>query len=696
MLPILYVISSDYFNPIVSCMSIGNSQTDTIDYYSNSTQSVTTYNSNQLGYVLGNSVDSALIKDTSNIQFDLFDYDANTINVLNGSYRNFTFSKSNTGKAWNNWTGNSNSYQGILKNSLGSDGFPVLRVGNRSSLNYLFDKDTSGVTNAYFGVSGLFVDGSQCNDVTISQNSSYDGYYYFSSRKYSATLDTKTNSFNLYHYRKSPNNSGYSNIGWLYDKNSTYSSKFLNGDGDTPFGDGFYPFNNDFSQVINSTNSLDYHFGSHMKYSFIQAKDGTINDKDTIFYFSGDDDLWVYIDGTLVLDLGGIHDATSGYIDLKDGTITYSSGNANSKYSAKTKLSDIFKSDVINRQGTFYDYSQHTLEVFYFERGASASNLELLFNTVPVPDNSIMVGKKLSYLDEDSKPLIGGYTDYTFKLYVYNQDGIADVLRNTQYDIYSLDTFEKVGCGTTNSDGEFTITANQYAVFSESEYSSSDYYVQEVYVDPTEYSSVSCDTLYYDDGYQENVNVTKTSTDVWQSDRVSSNSGILIFNNVPTTENYQSIDITKLGKDLNNVQMDYSYKVKLEFLVGDTWLPYSDSYTIGDTEYSATNGTISLRVGQTATVSGIPCNTVFRTTEVDKGSTTLIETTINGDKVQSIDSQSIGLGKDYSITYLNANTLEYILPSTGTECTAIAYTVGGTILLTLSNYILVRKFKPLH
>ena len=199
---------------------------------------------------------------------------------------------------------------------------------------------------------------------------------------------------------------------------------------------GFFPFN------TNSSQNKNYGFGARFDMDFHLNEDGKIavydaNDKqqngagrvNTRFEFKGDDDLWVFIDGHLVLDLGGVHDATSGYIDfterkavanyaitLGDGnskdTLYYYKDNNNNNTSEVVTPGSIPVQDTFtdstntawaesggvvqndftkllngNNTATTYDTNeQHTLTVFYMERGMFDSNLLIRFN-FPIEPN---------------------------------------------------------------------------------------------------------------------------------------------------------------------------------------------------------------------------------------------------------------------------------------------------------------------
>ena len=195
--------------------------------------------------------------------------------------------------------------------------------------------------------------------------------------------------------------------------------------------EGFFPFN------TNSSENKNYGFGARFDMDFHLNEDGKIavydaNDKqkngagrvNTRFEFTGDDDLWVFIDGHLVLDLGGVHDATSGYIDFterkavadyaitlgdgdsKDALYYYNNDNTQVVTPDSIAVQDTFTRDGDNNitgwatdgdkfsklingnnTATTYDTSEpHTLTVFYMERGMFDSNLKIRFN-FPIEPN---------------------------------------------------------------------------------------------------------------------------------------------------------------------------------------------------------------------------------------------------------------------------------------------------------------------
>lgn len=181
---------------------------------------------------------------------------------------------------------------------------------------------------------------------------------------------------------------------------------------------GFFPFNQ--NTIAATASNYNYGFGAKLQFDFTLTDDGKVqvgdspNDKVPIkFFFSGDDDVWVYIDGQLVLDVGGAHGKASGLLEFgdngTDNTVTpYVSSN---KAGGETYTEDAGDKSVhfngkevkFEKKGTTSTLAKgttHTLTMFYMERGMWESNMAVAFN---FPDhNELQVEKKVDLRDVDT------------------------------------------------------------------------------------------------------------------------------------------------------------------------------------------------------------------------------------------------------------------------------------------------------
>ncbi len=324
------------------------------------------------------------ISNIANIKVNLFDYDknglldpANDTNLANnsnnkndsvnqmGGSNHFYFLSSGSGnnnnEPWNNYTQDA-SNPNIVKSTLGIDGYPELNHGNsNTSLKYLFDESQTswhGGNNsdgmiAYPNVVGMF-------------QKDNNGYYYFNSNTNYFFYDTSTGTSKL------------------YEHTYTQVSKSDGSVNDKPIG--FFPFR-DYGTTddlyVNQNSALNHHLGMSMDIEFMLSNDRKDdNGQPIIFDFSGDDDLWVFVEwvddngvknSQLLLDLGGVHQPIHGDINFTSGS--------NTQFIEPNK--------------------PYTLKVFYLERGGCDSNCSIRFNLPIVQD--LAVAKKLTGLTEEEK-----------------------------------------------------------------------------------------------------------------------------------------------------------------------------------------------------------------------------------------------------------------------------------------------------
>lgn len=318
------------------------------------------------------------------------------------------------GSGINKWTGRSNingfGRLSFVKTML-VDGYPAINEGTHTSqgqgvnytdesLAYLFNNDSQANGKqdgkaVYNNVKGLFQ----------LQNGYYVYDSYGSHGNY-AVYNPTTNSFDVYDkagvYKGDANSE--TNLGQFFPFDSA-RKVFEEKNGQlSPIG------------ITDGTNDkLNHHFGMSMTTEFVQPAGGkTTDNKDMVFEFSGDDDVWVYIDGVLVGDLGGIHEKATLDINFANGEVKVGhidGANGAEKEIEKTNIKAKFKAagaDTSNFSGnTFRDSSKHTLSFFYLERGAGASNMKLKFNLTTLPSSEV------AKVDQNGEAVNGA----TFKLY---------------------------------------------------------------------------------------------------------------------------------------------------------------------------------------------------------------------------------------------------------------------------------------
>lgn len=271
-------------------------------------------------------------------------------------------------------------------------GYPEIKAGTYTSqgqdanytdesLAYLFNNDSQangkqGGKDVYNNVQGLF--------------QLKDGYYvydsYGSNGNY-AVYNSTTNSFDVYDkagvYKGDA--SKETNLGQFFPFDSASKVFDENGNNLSP------------KQIIDGSTNLNHHFGMSMTTEFVQPNGGkTTKGEDMVFEFSGDDDVWVYIDGVLVGDLGGIHEKATLDINFATGEVKVGhvdGANGTKKEIEKTNIKAKFeaaKADTSNfSSNTFSDSTKHKLSFFYLERGAGASNMSLKFNLTTLPSSEV-------------------------------------------------------------------------------------------------------------------------------------------------------------------------------------------------------------------------------------------------------------------------------------------------------------------
>ena len=470
---------------------------------------------------------------------------ADTRNLINISMANYRenqnyYNSFQFGSA--DYTGSEAVRQNLVEGYL-KDGYPVLKNGNGTSLNGLFDGTWDKVIPHTYvtGLNHLFSYDSRTGTYSYDSDKNYAYYDIDSSR------NTEKN-FIVYERSK--------------DK----------GEGNRHVA-SFMPY----SSWDDGASQNKFAFGMMISFEFLQPKNGKINGQDMVFSFSGDDDVWVFIDNKLVLDLGGVHERATGSINFANGEV-YVNNQSN------PTLGSVFNSD----SDTFADYTSHSLKLFYMERGRGDSNCSIKFNLPPRPTNSIEIVKSLANSDKEKYTS----TDFQFKAYLEDEEDRNQELvqynaipEGTPYRVKKNDslTDEVRYVGANNI---FTLKAGESAVF-EGIDSGLRFYAEEVGILSDQFDKVDITNwkVTYHDlngklvGTSEDKVSEKTKTYLARSEvKTAGNAARVEFKNTCNVNNLRKLRITKKMNGLSTTDK-FSFQV---YLTGQNrqFIPYDGGYEV--------------------------------------------------------------------------------------------------------------------
>ena len=339
------------------------------------------------------------------------------------------------------------TFQGLVEDHTSdstANGLPLLRTKDPNTTKVLVDPhfnedflqgDNSFNTvlgKVYKDVSFPFTKDAVFKSGDTSDPEQYANYWYYDSSK--ASLYLKQDQTNGKYYLESHKDNGKPTT---HDK-----SKNINPSSGATHG--FFPFNETVPSNANAA-QYNYGFGAKLQFDFTLTDDGQVvagNDSNTKvpikFFFSGDDDVWVYIDGKLVLDVGGAHGKASGLLEFgKDNTVTpYVSSNKNTDndntmaYTTDANNKTVYfnqnpiKFTKTTDKPTQLDKNRttHTLTMFYMERGMWDSNMAVAFN---FPDSNQLQVEKEVNVDKVNEEFKGLFTAKDQKLFTFTLQNLA-------------------------------------------------------------------------------------------------------------------------------------------------------------------------------------------------------------------------------------------------------------------------------
>lgn len=466
---------------------------------------------------------------------------------------------------------------------------------------------------------------------------------------------------------------------------------------------GFFPFNDSFDEPLN------FGFGMRLDIPF------TLDDaNNSYFYFSGDDDVWVYVDGVLMLDLGGVRSRTGGYINFGNAITVQDSVNgqqinlpAQSSYytgatfwpkgedgnalaattdnyrqldrfyhdaatlfdeewtssadtaklynksafqtgfapSVSTLLQNAgYTGDALTQktQALFpdaNDSTQHTLTVFYMERGLYDSNLHIEFTFNPIDltvKSGLTVQNEMDYqnVNEGLRTAVAGLVDANLKLdYELARQGGTAV---------SGGSFTLAPDKSKNFNREDTTTGDtprgkQYTLKQTMNGVSAGYFDSTYSINPVEGGNPVKNAHYENgalvsDGKEENAFTYPNGTGAGD-EKVSQN--VAFVNRARTTD----VTLSKaLEEGTSDPGVAFGFKVTFSKMLGiECSLPFTGSYTVDGNTYTSTDGVIYVPAGQTAVLNGIPVGSEFTVIEENASGLVLAGSTVTGASYEQTD-----------------------------------------------------------
>lgn len=266
------------------------------------------------------------------------------------------------GSDGNKLSSGNNATQGLVANQLNNNSLQLETESNGTVLAPFFDKDFLNGNNSKNTVLGKVYENVTFPFVKKGM------YWTFDSADKEATnknLQLKYDATDEY---------------FLQSNNEEEEVKGNTTNGATANGN-YFPLNS--KNQSGKASQLNYGFGQKFDLKFRLTSDGKIlgpnNERVPIeFNFSGDDDVWVFIDGQLVLDIGGDHAVVTGKIDFANKMATVSSAkNSSSGGTSNGEVKKHFPEELVTNN---YFTKEHTLTMFYMERGLWESNMKITFN----------------------------------------------------------------------------------------------------------------------------------------------------------------------------------------------------------------------------------------------------------------------------------------------------------------------------
>jgi fibro-slime domain protein len=467
----------------------------------------------------------------------------------------------------------------------------------------------------------------------IDENKNLSEYYNDLQFPFKQTMDK--NGVITYSYDSGSDYAVY----YDFDKKSFYESvqHIQNGttNDSTAPTNGFYPLN----KPTDSRDAVNMGFGTEFTIPFTLSKDGKINGQDITFNFTGDDDVWVFIDDYLVLDMGGAHRMASGTIDFAEKNVTveraftptqsttdaFKDGDTRANQTSTESLKTF--ADIKTDNGKTFadimadDSKVHTLKMFYMERGMIDSNMSVSFNFSPIP-SGLTLSKDVNTapVNDGLKSVVETKDNFDFK--------VVDTDQRTEYKYEKDYDGTRTESKTTTNGVVEGLADNVYA--KNFEYTEADDNGNKGLIIGTGFTITETENSNYNTRwFVTDISTGKTTN---RGDGLVSTfklgddkSGLTKVNYNVNFVNKPKVGTVNIAKKWAGVVpetlKDYAFPFKVEVDLdgpADTYgySTYALEYTVDGTKYETeANGNFTLKSGQTAAFEGIPTGAKVKVTE---------------------------------------------------------------------------------
>lgn len=503
---------------------------------------------------------------------------------------------------------------------------------------------------------------------------------------------------------------------------------------------GYFPFNST-DPDQSAKDNLNYGFGTQFTIPFTVTENGqNVDDTPMTFKFTGDDDVWVYIDGALVLDMGGAHCKAEGEINFATQMATITTGTSDAKLGNQpTAGGRVAAKDNGNRTVDFKnitvtksdgktislaDYMKesgkvHELKMYYMERGMWDSNMSISYSFVPLP-SGLTLSKTLDTTDVNAglKNAVQGLDNFDFKIQKKNlktdEANYSDV-ENLGYTLYDYD--DRTFPGQEAKDSTATFSSSYFAsdfINTKDKNNSSAFYAGtgfQITESIPQGTKLQYDTSKTRWGVYDSI-TSRAAIEVGKGAVATFNMGddtssemdvVNRYVNFVNTPKVGSLSVAKKYEGYAPENETFGFTVLVDLTGHDYYDSYKLEYTGTQNGTTDENGHFTLKVGDTVTFAGIPAGATYKVVEdsPQAGDTWVQETTsdVTGKIEADVTSAAVVTNKtkttvkDYVIYAEAGKTVTYA-PDGVTITELTAQTTGDKDITTNVNKDGKGEFTP--